>query len=42
MRNGGDTACVFDMRAKPVSPRRTVAADIQPELQTLHAPANSR
>jgi type IV secretion system protein VirB9 len=42
IRNGGDTACVFDMRAKPVSPRRTVAADIQPELQTLHAPANTR
>jgi type IV secretion system protein VirB9 len=42
MRNGGDTACVFNMRAKPVSPRRTVAADVQPELQVLHAPANTR
>jgi type IV secretion system protein VirB9 len=42
MRNGGDTACVFNMRALPVAPKRTVAADVQPELQTLHAAANTR
>jgi type IV secretion system protein VirB9 len=42
MRKGGDTACVFNMRAKPVSPRRAAAADVQPELQVLHAPANTR
>jgi type IV secretion system protein VirB9 len=42
MRNGGDTACVFNMRGLPVAPKRTVAADVQPELQTLHAAANTR
>ena len=42
MRNGGDTACVFNMRALPVAPKRPVAADVQPELQTLHAAANTR
>ena len=42
MRNGGDTACVFNMRAVPAAPKRAVATDVQPQFQTLHAAANIR
>jgi type IV secretion system protein VirB9 len=38
MRNGPDTACVFNMRAIPEPRPRTSETDVQPALQEIHAP----
>ncbi|MDE2579104.1 MAG: P-type conjugative transfer protein VirB9 [Hyphomicrobiales bacterium] len=38
MRNGADTACVFNMRAQSEPPPKQRETDVQPELQEAHAP----
>jgi type IV secretion system protein VirB9 len=38
MRNGDDTACVFNMRATPSAPPTSTEKDVQPYLQDRHAP----
>ena len=38
LRNGDDTACIFNMRATPPAPPATSEKDVQPYLQDKHAP----
>jgi type IV secretion system protein VirB9 len=38
MRNGDDTACVFNMRARPQGAPTSTEQDVQPALQDQHAP----
>ncbi|MDE2361075.1 MAG: P-type conjugative transfer protein VirB9 [Hyphomicrobiales bacterium] len=38
MRNGPDTACVFNMRAQSLSQSSNVERDVQPDMQQIHAP----
>ena len=38
MRNGDETACVFNLRAESMPPPVTQEADVQPQYQTEHAP----
>ena len=42
MRNGDDTACVFNMRAKSEPPPASTEKDVQPNLQAQHAPEGNR
>ena len=38
LRNGDDTACIFNMRAKPAEAPTSTEKDVQPTLQDRHAP----
>ena len=38
LRSGSDTACVFNMRARPQGPPTSIEKDVQPALQDQHAP----
>ncbi|WP_296706045.1 P-type conjugative transfer protein VirB9 [Rhodoblastus sp.] len=42
MRNGDDTACVFNMRAKSEPAPASTEKDVQPYLQAQHAPEGNR
>jgi len=42
MRNGVDTACVFNMRAQSEPAPASTEKDVQPYLQGQHAPEGNR